>query len=333
MINSTPISEMLKFRLGTKIICSDGEEGSLSSIGFDAARQSLFALAIRVGRFFGKTVYVPFAHVVDATSSAITLDITCEELLSASNTVPVGVWLDSRCVVVNTATSARGTLILIAIHPSREELSYIVARHLRPGQDTLLSADVVTKIDANQITVSLPEATLQTLPPYRTDEELQKDVERVIFELTPLHVDLHAITMRVVDGVLYLDGNISSSLRAEIVADQAVGIQGLLEVQNRLIGDDALASNVALALGRDPHTRDLPIGVYPCLGIVRLSGAVHNDRQKDIAAEITKGIPDVCAVENDLVVRPDSELLSVLAPTANAEAQDLVPGKYIRHTK
>jgi osmotically-inducible protein OsmY len=332
MINSTTISEMLKFRLGTKIVCSDGEEGSLSSIGFDAARQRLFALAIRVGRLFGKTVYVPFAHVVAATSSAITLDLTCEDLLSASNAVPAGVWLDSRCAVVNTTTSARGTLILIAIHPGSKELSYVVARHLRPGQDTLLHAHVVTKIDANQITVSLPEATLQTLPPYRTDEELQKDVERVIFELTPLHVDLHAITMRVVDGVLYLDGNISSSLRAEIVADQAVGIQGLLEVQNRLIGDDALASNVALALGRDPHTRDLPIGVYPRLGTVRLSGAVHNDLQKDVAAEITQSVPGVRAVENDLVVRPGSELLPILAPTVKGEAQDLVPGKYVRHS-
>jgi osmotically-inducible protein OsmY len=324
---------MLKFRLGTKIICSDGEEGSLSSVGFDAARQSLFALAIRVGRFFGKTVYVSSARVVDATSSAITLDLTCEQLLGASSAVPAGVWLDSRCVVVTSATSARGTLVLVAIHPDSKALSYIVARHLRPGQDMLLRADVVTKIDADQITVSLAEATLRTLPPYRTDEELQQDVERVIFELAPLHVDLHAITMHVVDGVLYLDGNISSSLRAEIVADQAVGIQGLLEVQNRLIGDDALAGAVALALGRDPHTRDLPIGVYPRLGIVRLSGAVHNNLQKEAAAEITKSVPGVRAVEKDLVLSRDSELLYVMSPTASGEAQDLVPGQYVRHTK
>ena len=122
-------------------------------------------------------------------------------------------------------------------------------------------------------------------------------------------------------------------MRGEIVADQAVAIPGLLEVKNRLLGDDVLASDVASALGRDPHTHDLPIGVYPRLGIVRLSGAVHNDLQKDAAEEIVKSILGVRGVENDLVVRPDSELLPVMAPAASGEAEDLVPGQYIRHTK
>lgn len=333
MLKSTSITEMLKFRLGAKIVCSDGEEGSLTSIGFDGARRSLLAIGVHIGYLFGNTVYVPFSSIVEATSSRIMLDITRDQLLEASKKAPNVAWLDSRSVVVNTDTSARGTLMLVAIHPSSEELSYIVTRHLRPGQDTLLREDVVTKIETNQITVSLPEKILQTLPPYRSDEELQEDVERILFELTPLHVDFRGITMRVVDGVLYLDGNISSSLRGEIVEDQAVGIPGLLGVKNRLVGDDLLASNVALALGRDPRTRDLPIGVYPRLGIVRLSGAVHSEQQKAAAEEVAKSIPGVRGVDNDLVVKPETDLLSVMAPAASGESQDLIPGKYVRHTK
>src|SRR5579859_6064881 len=120
MEKSPPISEMLKFRLGTKVICSDGEVGFLTSVGFDSAHQSLFALAVHVGRFFGKTVYASFAHVVDATSSGITLDVTREQLLRMSEEAPGGVWLDSRSVVVNAVTSAHGTLMLVAIHPGSE---------------------------------------------------------------------------------------------------------------------------------------------------------------------------------------------------------------------
>jgi osmotically-inducible protein OsmY len=327
------MSGMRKFRLGTKIVCSDGEEGSLSSIGFDGSHWRLRAIGIHIGRLFGKTVYVPFARVIKATSSSITLDITREQLLEASREAPDGAWLSSRCVVVNAGMSVHGTLMLVAVHPESGELAYVVAHHLRPGQDTLLREDVVTKIDVDQIMVSLPEAALQTLPPYRTDEELQAEVEHVLFELTPLHVDLHGIMLRVLDGVLYLDGNISSSLRGEIVEDQAVGIWGLLAVENRLVGDDLLASEVALALGHDPRTRDLPIGVYPRLGVVRLSGTVHNEQQKAAAAEIAMSIRGVRGVDNDLVVRPDSELLPVMAATAAGEAEDLVPGRYIRHTK
>ena len=328
------ISAMHKFRLGTKIVCSDGEEGALTSIGFDGAYQYPLAIGIHIGHLFGKTVYVPFAHVVDATASSVTLDITREQLLEGSKEAPDIAWLDSRSVVVNADTAARGTLMLVAVYPDSSELSYIVTHHLRPGQDTLLREDVVTKIELGQITVSLPDATLQTLPPYRTDEELQADVEQVVFELTPLHVDLHGITMRVVDSVLYLDGNVSSSLRGEIVEDQAVGIRGLLEVKNRLVGDDVLASDLALALGRDPRTSDLPIGVYPRLGIVRLSGAVHNEQQKAAAEEIAKSFPGARGViSSDLVVRPDTDILNVMAATAAGEAQDLVPGRYVRHTK
>jgi osmotically-inducible protein OsmY len=333
MIKSTSIIEMRKFRFGAKIVCSDGEEGSLASIGFDGTNQRLLAIGIRIGHLFGKTVYVPFALVVDATASSIALDITSEQLLLASKEASGGVWLDSRSMVVNTDPSAHGTLLLVAVHPESGELAYVVAHHLRQGQDTLLRADVVTKIDADRITVSLSETALQTLPLYRTDEELQADVETVLFELTPLHVDLRGIVMRVVDGVLYLDGNTSSSLRGDIVEDQAVGVQGLLEVKNRLIGDDLLASNIALAIGRDPHTRDLPIGVYPRLGMVRLSGAVHHEQQKAAAEEIARGVLGVRGVDNDLVVRPDSDILNVMAAAAGGESQDLIPGKYTRHTK
>ena len=333
MLNSTTISATLKFRLGAVIVCSDGKEGTVTSLGFDGTNRCSFALGIHIGRFFARTVYVSFAHVIDATSSPITLDIASEQLLKASKEIPSGVWLDNRCVVVNTDASARGTLVMIAIHPGGKELSYIVAHHLRLGQDTLLRGDVVTKIDANQITISLPAATLQTLPPYRTDEELLVEVERALFELTPLHIDFGGMTIRVVDGVLYLDGNISSSLRSDIVEDQVLGIPGLLGVENRLVGDDILASNVALTLGHDPHTHDLPIGVYPRLGVVRLSGAVRNKQQKDAAEEIAKSVPGVRRIENDLVVKPDRELLPVMTPAASGEAQDLVPGQYVRHTK
>lgn len=333
MTRSTFISETRKFRLGTRIVCSDGEDGSLVSIGFDAAHRQLLAIGIHIGRLFSGTVYLPFARVVDATSNAITLDITGEQLAEAGKAAPTGTWLESRSVVFNADTLDHGTLVLAAVHSDSGELAYIVAHHLRPGRDTLLREDVITKIDPNQFTVSLPEAALQKLPLYRRDEELQAEVEKVLFELTPLHVDFGGIALRVLDGVLYLDGNISSSLRAELVEDQVVSIRGLLEVKNRLVGDDVLASDVALALGRDPRIHDFPIGVYPRLGTVRLSGAVQHEQQKTIAEEIVKSIPGVRGVDNNLVIKPNTGPLSVMAPAAGGEAQDRVPGKYIRHTK
>ena len=88
-----------------------------------------------------------------------------------------------------------------------------------------------------------------------------------------------------------------------------------------------------MALGADPRTRDLPIGVYPRLGVVRLSGAVHNAQQKATAGEVAKSFPGVRSVLNDLIVDPKTDILHVMSPAEGGEAEDKVPGKYIRHTK
>ncbi len=332
MEKSTPISEMEKFRFGSKIFCTNGEDGVLTHVSLDANMRRVTGIGVRYGRIFGKTVYVPFSAVTEATSMGIRLNISYEEM-EASKAQPGALVLDNRSSVQNSANGSKGTLSMVATHPETGEINYIVAHHLRAGQDTLLRADQITKIDAGLIIASVPDAVFQTLPPYRSDDELQREVEQILFDYTPLHVDLPGMTIRVLDSVLYLDGNISSSLRGDIVVDQASGVLGLLEIKNRLVGDDVLAADLAMALGRDQRTRDLPIGVYPRLGVVRLSGAVHNEQQKAAAEEIARGFAGVRSVDNDLVIKPQAELLNVMASAAGGDAEDRVPGKYIRHTK
>jgi osmotically-inducible protein OsmY len=244
-----------------------------------------------------------------------------------------GVTLDSKSIVERAGSSAKGTLKLVATQPGSGELAYIVAHNLRPAQDTLLRAEYVTGLEKDLITVSISEEALNALPPYRTDAELRQEVESILFDLTPMHVDLKGITIRVLDSVLYLDGNISSSLRGDIAQDQVYGVQGLLEIKNNLVGDDQLAADLARELGQDPRTRDLPIGVYPKLGVVRLSGAVHTAAQKAAAEEVARKFPGVRSVINDLLVDPKTDMLHVMSAPEGGEMEDKVPGRYIRHTQ
>jgi osmotically-inducible protein OsmY len=326
------IAEMQKFRFGCKVWCSDGEKGLLSNVSFAASARHLNAIGVRLGRFFGKTVYLPFAAVEAASSEGITLTMTCAELSLASQQVSTGDLFNNKSVIRNIGTKAQGTLELVAVHPRSGELAYLVAHDLRPGQRTLLQSEFLAKLETGLITISASEAQLHTFPIYRSDQELQQDVEKILFDLALLHVDARGMHVCVLDGVLYLEGNVSSALRGEIAADQSVGVIGLLEVKNHLIGDDQLANDLAFALGHDPRTQNLPIGVYPRLGIVRLSGAVHNAQQKAAAEEIAQAFPGVRSVVNDLVVDPKANLLSVMASAAGGEAEDSVPGNYIRHT-
>lgn len=332
MSKATAISEMAKFHFGNTIFCSDGEGGVLATVTFDSAARRLIALEAKQGRFFSKTGYVSFEQVIKATGEGITVRATRAELL-AGNAPSSGVTLDSKSVVERAGSAAKGTLMLVATQPGSGELAYIVAHNLRPGQDTLLRAEYVTGIEQGRIAVTISDEALNALPPYRSDAELQQEVESILFDLTPMHIDLKGMTIRVLDSVLYLDGNISSSLRADIAQDQVYGVQGLLEIKNNLVGDDQLAADLARALGQDPRTRDLPIGVYPKLGAVRLSGAVHTAGQKAAAEEIARQFPGVRSVETNLIVDPATGMLHVMSAPEGGEAEDKVPGKYIRHTQ
>ncbi len=333
MKKATSISEMHKFHFGSKIICGDGDDGFLAQVIFDPTTRCMTHIGVKQGRLFGKTVYLPYGTVIDATGDGITLRVKRADLAAVSSTPSAGALLNNRSSVVLANATAEGTLALTAVQPESGELAYLVAHHLRPGQDTLLRSRFVTSLSTDQVTVSIPTHTLEMLPPYRPDRVLQQEVEAILFDFTPLHVDLKGMTLRVLDSVLYIDGNISSSLRGDIVEDQVAGVPGLLEIKNRLVGDDTLAADLAMALGNDPRTRDLPIGVYPRLGVVRLSGAVHNGQQKAAAEEIARSFPGVRSVINDLIVDPKADMLHIMSSSEGGEAIDKVPGKYIRHTK
>lgn len=336
MNQSTRISEMQKFHFGSRILCTDGDEGYLTHVVCDPDSCRVTHIGVKQGRLFGKSVQIPYGNVVDASSDGVLLNITRTDLAAAghaSNSVASGAVLDNKSSVENKGVAGRGTLALFAAHPKSGEIAYIVAHHLHPNQDTLLREEYVETVATGLITVNISEAALQALPPYRSDSKLQQEVEAILFDITSMHIDLKGMTIRVLDSVLYLDGNISSSLRSEIAQDQVLGVDGLLEIKSNLVSDDRLAGDLAMALGRDPRTRDLPVGVYPRLGAVRLGGAVHTASQKAAVEEIARTFPGVRSVSNELVVNPNTDLIHVMAPAEGGEAEDKVPGKYIRHTK
>lgn len=332
MAKSTRISEMQKFHFGNKVIYADGEDGTLLSVIFDPATRRLTHLGVRQGRLFGKTFTLPYSAVSGATADGIRLTIKREDAAPAHVAGVQGALLDAKSAVEN-AGSATGTLLMVAVHPENGELAYLVAHHLKEGQDTLIQQPYIGALTAGHVAVTIPTDVLEALPPFRPDAVLQQEVEAALFDLAPLHIEMKGINVRVLDSVLYLDGNISSTLRSDTVSDQALGVPGLLEIKNNLVPDDRLAADLAMALGRDSRTRDLPIGVYPRLGVVRISGAVHNSQQKAAASEIARQFPGVRSVINDLVINANAELLRVMSASEGGEAEDIVPGHYTRHTR
>lgn len=331
MAKKALISEMEKLHFGNEIFCANGQAGSLALVLFDAASKRLTHLAVKQRHLFGKTFYLPFETLSRADAEGIWLNVTLDQLATFPTSAGPGIELNRRTAV--RGDDARGTLALVAVQPENGKLAYIVAYNMPNGRATLLREQYITDLLPGQINLGVEASVLHSLPPYRSDSELQKEVDEIVFDLGFLHIDLKGLRLRVLDGVLHMEGNISSTLRGELLRDQVVGVVGLLEVKNDLVGDDTLAADIARALGQDERTRDLPIGVYPQLGVVRLSGSVRTAQQREAASTLVKTFDGVRGVVNDLVVDPSVDMLYVMSAPEGGEAKDITPGKFTRHTK
>src|SRR5712692_6234035 len=160
MNKTTLISEMQKFHFGSKIFCSDGEDGILVYVIFDPTTRRMTHIGVKQGRLFGKTVHLPFDSVVDATGDGVTLNVKRADVTVASGVEVSGALLDSKSVVERERYDNRGILMLVAVHPQSAELAYIVAHHVRPGQDTMFLPSYVTALAIGWVTVTIPDAVL-----------------------------------------------------------------------------------------------------------------------------------------------------------------------------
>jgi hyperosmotically inducible periplasmic protein len=82
---------------------------------------------------------------------------------------------------------------------------------------------------------------------------------------------------------------------ANTVTNDATGAQ---------MSDAAIAARVKAAISADAELRFLPVSVATYRGAVMLSGTVNSDVQIQKAVAITRGVPGVQSVNNDLLVRP-----------------------------
>lgn len=333
MGNTARMSAIMKFCFGTPVICSDGQGGTLASVLYESSSRRLTQIAVRRSRLVGRTHLLPFESVTTATDDRVQLNCSLAQLAASPRLGAPGAGLLLHARTEVSAEAGSGTLALVAVQPGSGELISLVAHHLVPGHDTLLCGDEVSVLAGEKITVALDAASLQAKPPYRSDRELQDEVDSILFDLGFLHIDLKGMSMHVLDGVLSMEGNISSTLRGELVRDQVAGVKGLRAIHNHLVGDDTLAASIAGALGQDERIRDVPIGVYPQLGVVRLSGFVHSAGQKDAAIERARAVPGVRALIDDLAVDPAGAMLYVMSAPEGGEIKDITPGRFTRHTR
>lgn len=132
-------------------------------------------------------------------------------------------------------------------------------------------------------------------------------------------IDADLITVDTNDGIVTMSGttdNLLTKDRATSVASTVKGVRSIVNeidvVSDRL--DVAIIEDVADALLSDPATDTWEIETSIEQGVVTLTGTVESWREKELAAQITKGVDGVIGINNNIDVnyqtdRTDNEIL------------------------
>lgn len=322
MQSTTAPAEVVKFRFDAVIQASDGEAGKLTSVVVDAGQRCVLAVGVKLGILMSATYFVPVENVLSGDEDQLSLSIALDDIKKATRSAPSGAVL-SRSTEMTTGGKSLGHLAQItATKQAANMLTLVCDRGVRG--ESLMPATQVTGLSTKQIQVQLAGGPADRLVPFRRDSALYDDVYKALFDYGPLRIDLPGVTIRAIDGNVWLLGHVSSDLNQRLVSDLLQGIPGVATIHNQLVSDTDLAAEVSRALGRDPRTAGEMIGVYPMLGDVRLRGNVRSAEARAAAGDIAAATRGVKAVTNELHVDPNARVVPVMAGVTNEE--DIVPG-------
>src|SRR5262245_54839857 len=232
---ATGFAEVSKFRFGMPVVTDDGEVGSLAYVGVDPERRVVSHVGVKLGFGpFGREYFVPLEQVRHANASEMRLIPTREEVeqqFAAKSTVTT---LSRGTQVVATGRRV-GHLAQVTIHREAHVLRHLIVD--RGLQEVVVSAERITRIESRQIATNLLPEEVRNLVPYVPDDELHDEIHRAIERYGRLRVDMPGVAVRVIDGVVWLQGHVSSELNVRQVEDQLAGMRGIGELHNELVAD------------------------------------------------------------------------------------------------
>lgn len=316
--------DIKKYRLGTVVIASDGEAGTISHIIVQPGQRVVTHLGVKLNRGPGGTSkQVPLDRVSTASADETHLTITREALLQAMPDLGGNQTTLSRSTSVSVDGKSSGSLTQVTTDATTNKLYRFGAKG-GIGSETLIDAAWLTDVDQGGRSLGFRVPAGAAPVAYRADTDLLEDARAALWNYARLRVDMRAVDIQVVDGEVWLRGHVSSTLNRRVMEELLEGLDGLIAVHNELVADNELAVTVARALSANPATHGQRIGVYPNLGKVYLRGVALTPEVSATATKIAAEISGTDEVVNDLAISAKGTFIPQLAPVTGNE--DIVPG-------
>ena len=152
--------------------------------------------------------------------------------------------------------------------------------------------------ELSQLTANEPEGHNENT---QTDLDLAHEVDHALWRDAAFRAtDYDNIDVRVSGAIAYLNGHVSSLTNQHQAEKSLQTISGLLGVNNHLIPDDRLLTEVSTALGQIESTYDCKFFTGVSHGVVFLSGSVDNINIKLLAEKCAASNPNVRGVINSI---------------------------------
>jgi osmotically-inducible protein OsmY/uncharacterized protein YrrD len=207
---------------------------------------------------------------------------------------------------VKNAQGEVGAVDHVLVDPDSGDIEHVVVDRGLLARSLIIPASDVKEVAEDAVLVDLGDDDLNELPRYRPPGEASILAE-LQDQLEAAPSDFRDVEAVLDGGILQLSGTvptIASKRRAEAAARS---IDGVVDVENTLSTDTAIASRVTIALADDSRTELADIDVASDRGIITLVGQVDSAEIREAAEEVAESQSGVVEVINDLEVGPDED--------------------------
>jgi osmotically-inducible protein OsmY len=186
--------------------------------------------------------------------------------------------------VYNAASEVGKVDHVLVDKASGEIAQLVVCRGIIP-EYLVVPIEAVHNVMEGSVAILLTDEKVEELPRHtiRADTDILAELEDY---LQALSFDLSGIKKTVEDGILKLTGLVSDVAAKRHIEATGRSVAGVIDVENILDTDTAIAARVTVALLDDPRTGTSVIETISQRGIVTLKGQVDSPEIRAAAEEI-----------------------------------------------
>lgn len=283
-------------RLGSPIRFRDRWQGRLAAFEVDE-EWLVVNLILSRGIFRPTEVKLPFSIASDWDDDGLSLDCTSREAFDRE-VAPLAV--PARPLSRRTPLSAAEARLAgaLAERASRRASHLLLSRGLLTDLRLIPVQDVALEVGIVKLATQA-----HAWPVYRRDSELLAAVRDALAAHPYLTADdRRGLNVEVVDGAVYISGNVRTSQAEAYVYEAASAVSGIAAVHGTHVNDRQLEIDIGGALGAAGLFRHGRMYVRAALGEVTLGGFINSAAAVPDIVRVAEGVPGVRAVVNRMEV-------------------------------